>query len=297
MPPEPLNLELEGELQLKSPDRRLEPPTDAAEPGSQSGGELFIVDNSDSEWKGLKYLQDWTEIAKAFDIASGFFEIGSLLALDGRWQQLEKIRVLLGAEMSARTRQALLEGLKQRTEQILDQSIEEQKEQNDFLNGVPAIVDGVRSGKIECKVYAKKKFHAKAYITHPKVKVIGSVALVGSSNFTLPGLTKNVELNIQVRAPGDVRQLQEWFERHWDEGEGISDDIIRVIERQIAEYTPFQVYAKALQELFKSRELPPESWEKTQSVMYRILDQYQKEAYEALLKISHQYRCGLWRDR
>ena len=90
------------------------------------GGELFIVDNSDSEWKGLKYLQDWTEIAKAFDIASGFFEIGSLLALDGRWQQLEKIRILLGAEMSARTRQALLEGLKQRTDH-LDQASKPKK--------------------------------------------------------------------------------------------------------------------------------------------------------------------------
>ena len=215
--------------------KRLEPPPEAPEPHRSEGGELFIVDNSDSEWKGLKYLQDWTEIANAFDIASGFFEIGSLLALDGRWQQLEKIRVLLGAEMSARTRQALLEGLKQRTEQILDQSIEEQKEQNDFLNGVPAIVDGIRSGKIECKVYAKKKFHAKAYITHPKVKVIGSVALVGSSNFTVPGLTENVELNIQVRAPGDVEKLQKWFERYWEEGEPISDDIIRVLQRQIAE--------------------------------------------------------------
>src|SRR5437660_7732063 len=98
--------------------------------GHQSGGELFIVDNSDSEWKGLKYLQDWTEIASAFDIASGFFEIGSLLALDERWQQLDKIRILLGAEMSARTRQALLEGLQRRTEQVLDQSIEAEKEQN-----------------------------------------------------------------------------------------------------------------------------------------------------------------------
>ena len=54
-------------------------------------------------------------------------------------------------------------------------------------------------------------------------------------------------------------------------------------------YSPFQVYAKALQELFKSRELSPESWEKMQSQMYPVLDQYQKEAYEALLKISHQH--------
>ena len=39
------------------------------------------------------------------------------------------------------------------------------------------------------------------------------------------------------------------------QGEDITPDIIRVIERQIAEYTPFQVYAKALQELCKSHEL------------------------------------------
>ena len=56
----------------------------------KSGGELFIVDNSDEAWKGLKYLQDWTEIASAFDIASGYFEIGARIALDGRGQKLEK---------------------------------------------------------------------------------------------------------------------------------------------------------------------------------------------------------------
>jgi hypothetical protein len=32
----------------------------------RDGGELFIVDNSDTEWKGLKYLQDWTDIASSF---------------------------------------------------------------------------------------------------------------------------------------------------------------------------------------------------------------------------------------
>src|SRR6266567_9335044 len=275
-------LSLDEQPVAKAPDRK--------------AGELFIVDNSETEWKGLRYLQDWTEIASAFDIASGFFEIGSLLALEGRWQQLDKIRILLGAEMSARTRQALLEGLQRRTEQILDQSIEAEKEQNDFLNGVPAIVDGVRSGKIECKVYAKKKFHAKAYITHSKVKVIGSVALVGSSNFTVPGLTENVELNIQVRAPGDVEKLQKWFERYWREGEPISDDIIRVLQRQIAEYTPFQVYAKALQELFRNKELAAGGWEQTESKMYSRIDQYQKEAYHSLLKIGRQHRGALLCD-
>jgi hypothetical protein len=58
----------------------LKPETPVATPQpTKSGGELFIVDNSDEAWKGLKYLQDWTEIASAFDIASGYFEIGALL--------------------------------------------------------------------------------------------------------------------------------------------------------------------------------------------------------------------------
>ena len=46
------------------------------------GGDLFIVDNSISGWSGLEYLKQWTEIASAFDIATGFFEIGAMLALD-----------------------------------------------------------------------------------------------------------------------------------------------------------------------------------------------------------------------
>ncbi len=76
-----------------------------------SGRDLFIVDNGASGWTGLRYLQEWTEIANAFDIATGYFEIGALLALDGHWQPLEKIRILMGAEMTHRTRKALLEAV------------------------------------------------------------------------------------------------------------------------------------------------------------------------------------------
>jgi len=54
---------------------------------SLTGSELFIVDNSDENWKVLRYLHDWCQISKAIDIATGYFEIGSLIALDGEWQQ------------------------------------------------------------------------------------------------------------------------------------------------------------------------------------------------------------------
>ena len=55
------------------------------------GRDLFIVDNSVSGWTGLRYLEEWSGIAKAFDIATGYFEIGALLALDGQWQSLDDL--------------------------------------------------------------------------------------------------------------------------------------------------------------------------------------------------------------
>ncbi len=47
---------------------------------SLTGSELFIVDNSDTDWKVLKYLHDWCQISKSMGIFRGFSKIGSLLA-------------------------------------------------------------------------------------------------------------------------------------------------------------------------------------------------------------------------
>jgi SNF2 family DNA or RNA helicase len=253
------------------------------------GRDLFIVDNSVSGWTGLRYLEEWTSIAKAFDIATGYFEIGALLALDGKWQGLEKIRILMGAEMTHRTRKALLDVVRERAVQILDGSIEATKDSNPFLHGVPALLEALRSGQIECRVYDKDKFHAKAYITHAKLEVIGSQALVGSSNFTSPGLTKNIELNIQVQSAREVAQLQEWFEIHWNDASDVTDAVITTMARQTHLYTPFDVYAKALQEYFRGHELTSTEWDETRSQMFPKIDRYQKEAYWALMKIARQH--------
>ena len=94
----------------------------------RSGGELFIVDNSDDRWKVQHYLHDWCEISHAFDIATAYFEIGALLALDGQWQKLDRICILMGDEVSRRTRQAFEAGLAAIT-QRLDRSIKAAQEQ------------------------------------------------------------------------------------------------------------------------------------------------------------------------
>ncbi len=107
---------------------------------SPGGGDLFIVDNSVSGWTGLEYLREWADVSDRFDIATGFFEIGSLLELDGQWQKIDKIRVLVGADVTHSTRAAFVQALKETTESRLDQSLESEKRRAPFLEGVDAIV-------------------------------------------------------------------------------------------------------------------------------------------------------------
>jgi superfamily II DNA or RNA helicase len=194
----------------------------------------------------------------------------------------------MGQETSMRTRKELLEALKQRTQIALDKSLEDSKSPNPFLNGVASIREALVSGQIECRVYSKDKFHAKAYITHGRLDVVGSRALVGSSNFTSPGLNKNVELNVQIQTGADVAMLQDWYEHHWNVAEDITELVVQVIDRQIREYTPFEVYSKSLQEFFKGHELTANEWDESGSKMFPILDRYQKEAYWALMKIARE---------
>jgi hypothetical protein len=42
-------------------------------------------------------------------------------------------------------------------------SLEDDKDASPFLAGVPAIVEALKSGQIECRVYDRENFHAKTY--------------------------------------------------------------------------------------------------------------------------------------
>lgn len=260
---------------------------------AKTGADLFIVDNGDENWKVVNYLKEWASISRQFDIATGYFEIGALLALDGEWQKLDKIRILMGDEVSKRTKDAFAAGLRTITEK-LDESLERAKDIDDFLRGVPAIVEAIRSKKIETMVYRKKKFHAKAYITHSKLAVVGSSALVGSSNFTYPGLYQNIELNVQLRR--EVEELQQWYEHHWQEAEEVSPEILQVIEKHTKEYRPFDVYARAMLAYFSRHVVSVDEWEQTQSKIYPILSTYQQDGYHQLMNIAAKYNGALLCD-
>ncbi len=256
---------------------------------SEDNAPLFIVDNSPGGRNGLQYLREWSELAKGVDIATGYFDIGPLLDLDGDWQRFDKIRILMGDEVATTTKKALLEAVRQRAVTSLNTSLEAEKDDHPFLDGADAVVEALVSGKIECRVYNRDKFHAKAYITHGRLDVVGSQALVGSSNFTRPGLTQNVELNIKLESGSEVAQLQAWYEQHWDDAEEITEDILRTIRNHTREFAPFEVYARSLQALVARTEPSAAAWDEGSSHMYKLLDRYQQEAYRALTDIAERH--------
>lgn len=257
---------------------------------------LYTVDNSTEDQSVRTYLKDWCSVSKQMDIATGYLEVGGLLSLDGDWQKLDKIRIILGNEVTQRTHTVISAAINAITDRLKN-SVDMEQEKNEFLFGVPAILDALKTGKIECRVFDKSKFHAKAYITYfrddyrarfiQSMNVPAGYALVGSSNFTKAGLTQNIELNVQIK--DNIEELQEWFDIHWEQGVDITEAILTVIENHVKEYAPYDVYLRSMFEYFKSREETISEWENHESVIYPILAQYQKDGYNSMVEIANRY--------
>jgi superfamily II DNA or RNA helicase len=247
-----------------------------------------IIDNRE-ENTALAALKMLLPESKKLDIASGFFEIGSLLALDGLWQPLQQVRILMGDEMTRRTKNELIAAVTAKA----NESVEQAKEFDDSLTGLSAIRQALETGKIQAKVYSLAKFHAKTYLF--ETRQLWDIAIVGSSNFTKPGLTQNIELNVTTTDPLHLEKLKTWFTEMWKQAgeDTINPDVIKVLEPHLREPDPFEVWAKALFEYFAGREKTDTSWEETESVVWSILSKYQRDGYKNALKIAHNRQGAL----
>ncbi|MDR2597865.1 MAG: hypothetical protein LBC76_11175 [Treponema sp.] len=98
--------------------------------------DLYIVDNSSTELSVKKYLNEWCGISRQMDIATGYFEIDGLLELEGNWQKLEKIRIILGSEITKRTNDIFVD-IKNYFLNGLNKSIENEKEKTNSFPVFP----------------------------------------------------------------------------------------------------------------------------------------------------------------
>lgn len=250
--------------------------------------EVHIIDNSTPPKSVQGVVADLAVRREQLDVATGYFDIGGLLALGGAWHRLEKIRVLLGASTGARTARWLAERFRPEAKARFVAGLDEERRADPLLEDLRAIVSAFESGRIECRVHTASgyKFHAKAYLIARKAGTPANTALVGSSNFTRPGLSKNVELNVRYDDPASARRLQDWFDEHWEDAEEFTPDLLEVLKGAAADYSPWLVYAKSVHELLRGRELTSNEWERTESRIYPLLDESQKRGYHQLLGMA-----------
>jgi len=122
---------------------------------------------------------------------------------------------------------------------------------------------------------------------------LSNYGIIGSSNFTEPGLCRNVELNLLTTEQHQLNALWDWYEQHWNEAEEVKEELLKVIEPHLTLYSPFDVYAKALYEYFLGKELPATTWEEQQSKLYPMLDELQRRGYRQALKIAAEWGGAL----
>ena len=88
--------------------------------------DLYIVDNLAENRTVKHYLTEWCDISKQIDVATGYFEVGGLLELAEKWQGLDKIRIIMGSEVTKRTSE-ILKTISDKIIDIFDESIEHEK--------------------------------------------------------------------------------------------------------------------------------------------------------------------------
>jgi len=247
-----------------------------------------IIDNRNGNTLS-KALRKLLPNLEKMDVATGIFEIGSFLLLEGFWQHLKKIRILMGDGTARRTKREIVRALLE----ISDNSIENEKVRDDALTGLAAVRQAITEKQIMVRAYSRSKFHAKSYLMEAKETSPVDFAIVGSSDFTRPGLAEELELNLFTTDQAHIENLREWYNEIWKKSDTVRSELLNIIDPHLKEYDPFTVYAKALSEFFAGREKSQDEWERTQSVIYPMLSQYQKDGYHQALQIAENWNGAL----
>ena len=211
---------------------------------------------------------------------------------------------------------------------------------------VEDLIAFLRAEKVQVRLYDKGFLHAKAYLFHQdrvtpdnlSDRLCPFAAIVGSSNFTGPGLQSNRELNLVHRVilpeedavdrdaakrasylghvrnretildpagvvlPEESRRfiksevgaraitdLMQWYEAQWADSTDFKEELIDLLDSSkfgTKEYTPYEVYMKALFEYFKD-ELGEDSPELGRSAV--DLAEFQDDAVKKVRRILARY--------
>ena len=151
---------------------------------------------------------------------------------------------------------------------------------NQLLLGLPTNTDQatlrklsqqLKDGKVCVKLYLREPLHAKLYLAYrPEDRFNPIPAILGSSNLTYSGLTKQGELNAEFADSDSAKKLSAWFDDRWNDrfSIDITEELIHIIDESWAsenEIPPYYIYLKTAYHLseearmgVKEFSLPPE---------------------------------------
>jgi len=286
-----------------------------------------IIDNSTEKNSLLNRLKSYVRNSEKIKIASGFFFVGGFNELIEELKNLKEIKLLIGTTSNKNTIEEIALGYRYKDD-IKEEIEKEQRklnkrdkdplilgaredirlsaettditDENEFL--IKNLADFIKDGKLKVKVYLKSKLHSKAYILDYQKfwfdengnkieRDENGVAIVGSSNFTLAGLTHNTELNVLIEGNDEHKYLSEWFQRLWEESEDFSKEFFEELKNSWAlNYpTPYEVYLKILYHLVKDRVEDSEELILEDSEIFIDLTRFQKIAVAQAINILEKY--------
>jgi len=202
-----------------------------------------IIDNRSVCFKDeiKKYLQ---QAIKA-NFATGYFYLSGFNLLKEDLEHLEKINILMGNETNQSTCDDIVAGY---SAQLISDSKQLDDEKPQFKS-LLALRDFIKEKKVDVKVYVPEKrgnFHTKLYIIYrTEASRPQSIAILGSSNFTQPGIMGNTELNYVHTQQVVVDAFDEWFNDRFKEAKDFNADLIKIIESSAA-YKRYEAKQKDL---------------------------------------------------
>jgi hypothetical protein len=197
------------------------------------------------------------------DIATAFFSPAGFAAISHKLGELERLRLIIGAEAPSEARPPRREpgvppehferDLLHRGLNELEEGLREERDRFPFTRGGRAslrkLIEVLQSGKMQTRRYERAFMHAKAYVFAPGTNYSSGYGVIaGSSNLTRAGVTHNLELNLGRFDQDVAEQAHRWFERLWEEA--VPFDLLEMLEEVFAEWTPFQIFLRTLYQLY-----------------------------------------------
>ena len=238
-----------------------------------------IIDNREQTL--CDHVRRILETADAARFAVGYFFVSGLDAVAAELEGIRELRLLIGNTTNRQTLEQIAEGYR-RLELVADaaeaQAYPRRAEMREMaehagenLRGAVALMDQTDEGerlvktlvrlieekRLKVRVHTKGRLHAKAYIFDypPQGHYEKGVAIVGSSNLTLAGLTHNTELNVVVHGNDNHAALGRWFDALWDDAQDFEETLMRELRASWAAdlARPYDVYMKTLHALVRDR--------------------------------------------